>query len=128
MNRSISMGCTASYAISPPQPFEPDRIAGGVFDVMFNLPVAEIVLNEPRICALIGKRETAGVAAACADGQSGEGSGATRLQKQIDGRVMQRLAVEADEKPTAGGFHLGTDFQPCADGLELVVAKRLRCR
>jgi hypothetical protein len=48
--------------LSTPQLFEPRRIGRGVLDGVLNVPVAEIILNEPCIRALVGKREAASVA------------------------------------------------------------------
>ena len=51
-----------SFRSSTPQFFEPGGISGGVPDGVLNIPVAEIILNEPRVRALIGKSEAASVA------------------------------------------------------------------
>ena len=65
-----------------PQPLESRRIARRVFDRVFNFPMPEVILNEPGIGALIGKREAAGVAQHMGTGDEGQGSGgAARLQK-----------------------------------------------
>lgn len=45
-----------------PQLLEPARIGGGVFDGVLNVPVSEVILNEARIYAMIGKAKTASVA------------------------------------------------------------------
>src|SRR2546422_3387832 len=46
----------------PPQPFKPCGIGGGVLDGMLNIPMAEIVLNQPRIGTLVGEGKAAGMA------------------------------------------------------------------
>jgi len=45
----------------PPQPLEPRGIGGGVSNREVNVPVAGIVLYQPRICALIRQRIAARV-------------------------------------------------------------------
>jgi len=47
---------------SPPQFLEPGRVGGGIPDGVLYVPMAEVILNEPRVRALIGKREAASVA------------------------------------------------------------------
>ena len=47
---------------SPPQPLKPCRVGGGVPDGVLDVPVSEVILNEPRIRALIGEGEAASVA------------------------------------------------------------------
>jgi len=42
----------------PPQFLEPRRIGGGVTDGVLNVPVSEIILNQPRVRTLIGQGET----------------------------------------------------------------------
>jgi hypothetical protein len=45
-----------------PQPFKPCRVGCFVHDGVLNVPVAKIVLNEARVCPLIGQGEAASVA------------------------------------------------------------------
>src|SRR5436305_667208 len=47
----------AAWLTLPPQPFKPCRIRGRVLDGMLNIPVPEIVLNQPRVGALVGQGE-----------------------------------------------------------------------
>ena len=46
----------------PPEPFKPCRVGGGVPDGVLNIPVPQIVLNQPRIRALVGQGKAAGMA------------------------------------------------------------------
>jgi hypothetical protein len=81
-----------------PQFFEPRRVAGGVLDRMLYLAVTEIILNESGIRALIGKRETAGMAQHVGMRGEGQGSGVTRsLEQVIDCRAVQWSARLTDE-------------------------------
>jgi len=59
----------------PPELFEPCRVGGGVPDGVLNVPVSEIVLNEPRVRALIGKGEAASVAQHVRMGEQWQGCG-----------------------------------------------------
>src|SRR5262249_6649315 len=43
----------------PPQLFKSRGIGGGVHDVVLSVPVAELVLNEPRVRTLVGQRKAA---------------------------------------------------------------------
>jgi hypothetical protein len=82
-----------------------------------------VILNEPRIRALIGEGEAAGMAQHVGMGAKGQGSGgAVFLQEQVDGRAVQRLALLAHKKRLAGRLHPGAFFQPCADSPQLVGA------
>src|ERR1039457_4703222 len=79
-------GTADSYVLilsrSPPEPFKPGRVLDGVL----NVPVSKIVLNEPRIRALVGQGEAASVAQHMRVGKQGQGSGgAVFLQGQVHG-------------------------------------------
>ena len=61
---------------------------------MLNVAVSEIILNEPRISALVGEREAASVAQHVGMSEQGQGScSAVRYQEQVDGRSMQPLTL-----------------------------------
>ena len=47
---------------SPPQLLEPCRVGGRVLDGVLNIAMSEVILNEPRISALVGQGEAASVA------------------------------------------------------------------
>ena len=54
---------------------------------MLNVTVSEIILNEPRIRALVGQGEAASVAQHVGMGEQGQRSGLAVIpQEQIDGR------------------------------------------
>ena len=108
--------------------------------------MAEIILNEPRIRALIGKGEAASVAQHVGMGEQEQGSGgAVFPQKEIDGRAVQRLALfgsrrtaistcssllracnglrcSAHEERLAGRLHPGAFLHPCGNRPQLVAA------
>jgi hypothetical protein len=83
---------------SPPQLFEACRIGRRVLDGVLNVPVSEVILNEPRIRALVGQSEAASVAQHVGMGEQGQGSGgAVCPQEEIDRRTVQRLPLLADK-------------------------------
>ncbi len=108
---------------SPPELLEAGRVRRRVPDGVLNVPVSKIVLNEPRIRALVGEGEAAGVAQHVRVGKQGQGSGlAVRLQKQIDGGSVQWSPLLADKERLAGRLHPGAFNQPGLDRPQLVAA------
>ena len=110
---------------STPKLFKARRIGGRVLHRMLNLPVAQIILNEPRIRALVGKGEAARVAQHVRMGREGQGRGGARgLQKVVDAGTVQRLPLLAHKErfDGRGQFHTGADFQPCVDRPDFVGA------
>ena len=108
---------------SAPELFKPCRVGRGVPDGVLNVPVSEIVLNEPRIRALVGQGEAASVAQHMRMGKQGQGSGgAVFSQGQVHGGSVQRPPLLTDKERLAGRLHPGAFFQPCADGPQLVAA------
>jgi hypothetical protein len=78
-------------------------------------------LNEPRICALIGKGEAAGMAQHVRISEQRQGSGGTKFpQKQVNGRAVQRFALRAYKERLTGRFHPDAFFQPSVDGSKFV--------
>jgi len=111
-----------------PKPLEPRRVGSGVLDGMLDLAMPEIILNEPRVRALVGKGKAASMPQHVGMGAKGQGSGAAVfLHQRVDGRAMQGLALLADEERvnTGGRLHSVAFFQPCIDGLDLVEAQRV---
>lgn len=51
----------STYGLTP-QLLEPCRIGGSVSNGVLNVPVAEIILNEPGVGSLVGESEAAGMA------------------------------------------------------------------
>src|SRR5690242_11608031 len=101
------------HYLSAPKPFEPCRIGCGVPDGVLNVPMPEIILNEPCVCALVGKRKAASVAQHVGMGREGQGGGlAACAKKQIDGRAVQRRALLADKETLAGRLHPGALLEP----------------
>src|SRR5262245_59947851 len=65
----LFVSCMASGTLTrsfepslPPQLFKPPRIGCRIHDGVLNIPVAEIILNEPRIRASIRQSEATGMA------------------------------------------------------------------
>jgi hypothetical protein len=72
---------------------------------------------------LIAESEAAGMAKHVGMGAEGKESGGTvLLQKQIDRRAEQRLALLADEERLAAGLHPGVFLSARHDGAQLVAA------
>jgi hypothetical protein len=46
----------------PPEPFKPCRIGGRVSHGVLSIPVSQLVLNQPRVRALVGEGEAARLA------------------------------------------------------------------
>ena len=60
---TVLVGAHTGFAcLSPPPPFKPRRIGGGVLDGVLNIPVSQVILNQPLIGALVGEGEAAGMA------------------------------------------------------------------
>ncbi len=96
---------------------------------MLNVPVPQVVLNQARVHALIGKGKAAGVAQHVGMGEQGQGSeGAVFAQRQIDSRTVQRRTLLTDKERLAGRLHPGAFFQSAADRPQLVAAQRVRRR
>ena len=53
---------SGSAATSPPKPFKPGRVGRGIAHGVLYVPVAEVVLNQARVRALVGQGEAASVA------------------------------------------------------------------
>ena len=71
----------------PPQSFKSRRVRGRVSDGVLNVPVSQIVLNQPRVCALVGEGK-----AACM---------AEHMRMRLDGQACA-LPIGANHQP--GGF------------------------
>ena len=85
---------------------------------MLNVPVSEVILNEPSIRALIGQGEAASVAQHVGMGEQGQGSGgAVFSQEQVNGRAVQRLALLAYKERLAGRFILARSFSQALTAL-----------
>jgi hypothetical protein len=112
-----------SNFLSSPKSFEPRGIGGGVSDGVLNVPMAEIILNEPGVGSLGGKREAASMAQHVGMGREGQGGClAARIQHQIDGRAVQGLALLTHKERLASRFHPDALFQPRADCFQFIAA------
>jgi hypothetical protein len=90
-----------AYRTSPrqaglsPQLLKPRRICSRVPDGVLNIPVAEIILNEPGVGSLVGERKAASMAHYVGMGREGQGGClAACIQNQIDGRAVQGQASD----------------------------------
>ena len=78
-----------SRSLKPPQPLEPCGIGGGIFDGVADVAMPEIVLNEPRIRALVGQGEAASVADHLRVSTKGQGGKLAVLDKGgVDGGTV----------------------------------------
>jgi hypothetical protein len=68
----------------PPKPFKPRRIGRRVSHGVLNIPMSQIVLNEPRVCALIGQGEAARMA--------------EHVRVRVHGQACE-LPIAADHEP-----------------------------
>lgn len=117
------IGGALGVGFLPPELLEPGRIGGRVPDGVLNVPMSEIILNEPSIRALVGKGKAASVAQHVGMGEQGQGRGGAVFPKgKVDSGAVQRLSLLTDKERLAGRLHPGTFFQPCADGPQFVTA------
>jgi hypothetical protein len=83
----------------PPQLLKPRRVGGGVANGVL------IFLNEPRVGSLVGEGAAASVAKYVGMGQEGHsGCLAARIEKEIDGRAVQRLRCSVTKNVLPVGF------------------------
>ena len=109
--------------LSSPQSFKSCRVCRRVNDGVPDVPVSQIVLNEPRICPLVGQGEAASVAQHVRMGGQGQpGQLSIFPDRQPGGAPVKRLPVLAHKKRPAGRFHFGALGQPCFDNAQLVGA------
>jgi hypothetical protein len=114
---------------SPPESLEPRRICSGVADGVLDVAVAEVVLNEPRVRALVGQREAASVpqhVRVSIERESGQL--AVGADRQPRGPAVQGRAPVADKKGSALGLQPGPFGKPCLERPQLVAAQRVRGR
>ena len=110
----------------PPQPLKPRRIGRRVADGMLNIPMSQIILNEPRICALIRQGKAAGVTQhvrVCFNRQAC--ALAIGADRQPYGLAAERRAPFADKEYVRIGLHLGPHRQPGLDRPQFVATQRL---
>src|SRR5712692_825873 len=108
---------------SPPQPFKPRRVGRGVHDGVLNIPVSKVVLNQPRVRALVGKGEAARMAQhvrVCVNRQAcAFAIGADRQPCRL---TAQGAAPFADKEGVGLRLHFSTFCQPCLDSSYLVAS------
>lgn len=109
-----------------PKLLEPGRISGRVPDGVLNAPMPQVVLDQPRVRALVGQGEAASMAQHV--GMSGQGK-ARRLAIAADRNpshfAAQRAAAFADEEGVRLRLHPGAVSQPSLDRPQLIRAKGL---
>lgn len=87
----------------PPKPFKPCRISRRIYHSMPNIAMAEIVLNEPRVRALVGQGETASVPELVRVGRQFQpGQVAVFSDHKPGGAPVQGLSLLAYKKRAAG--------------------------
>ena len=126
------MGSFASITVigrSSPELLKPRRVGCGVLDGVLDVPMPQIILNEPRIRVLIGKGEPASVAQHVGMGEQGQGcGGAVFSQGEVHGGSVQRLPLLTHKERLAGRLHPGAFFQPNPNDPQLVASQRRRGR
>jgi hypothetical protein len=111
----------------PPQPLKPCRVGGSVPDGVLNIPMPQVVLDEPRVRALVGEGVAAGVAEHVGMGFDGQAcESAIVADHHPGGLAVQRPAPFTHEESVGVGLHPGAVGQPCFDGAYLVVAQGVR--
>jgi len=77
-----------------PQLLKSRRVGCGVPDSVLNVPVVEIILNEPGVRALVGKSEAAGMPQHLRMREKGQGGSlAVFAYGEIDGRGARACAA-----------------------------------
>jgi hypothetical protein len=116
------------YNLSP-KPFKSGRIGCGVSNGVLDVAVAEVVLDEAGVRALVGQRKTAGVTQhvrVSVERQSGPLAVGT--DREPSGPAVQRGAPVADKQGSALGLQSGSFDQPRFYGSQLIAAQRMRGR
>ena len=86
--------------------------------------MSEIILNEPRISALVGQGEAASVAQHVGMSEQGQGSGCCcSYQEQVDGAIgATRLRCSLTKNALPAGFIRARSLSHALMGPELVAA------
>jgi hypothetical protein len=88
--------------------------------------MAEVILNQPRVGALIGERLPAGVAQHMRMSENREATGnAVLFQKQIHSRSVQGFALLADEKRLSVRLQAAPFLEPDADRPLFIATERM---
>ena len=112
--------------ILSPKLFKPRRIGSGVSDCVLNVPVSKIVLDQARVCALVGQGEATSMAQHMRmHGQGQSGLLAVFTEKHKYGFPAQRPAPLTHEKGVRVGLHLGPIRKPRLDSPQLVGPQRV---
>lgn len=123
----FAQGDSSFQVLLPPELFKPGWISGGIADGVLNVAVPEVVLNEPRIRALIGEGEAAGMAEHMRMGGQGQTGPLTiAAHGKPDRAAIERPTPFADEEVIPDRLHGGSLFQPCLDEPEFIGPQRVR--
>src|SRR5215210_6935026 len=141
------MRCSPVCGLSPPEPLEPAAGHAGVMDRVFGVAMAQVVLDEAQIVALVGQIEAARVAQHMRMDRAEPRPLGCRADKVVHRLARKRLAALGDEQPrqpirprgeiALNGAQLGAgDWlldreailqplhpQPCLIEIDLVAAK-----
>ena len=110
----------------PPQLLEPRRVGGGVAHRVLDVAVAEVVLDQPGVRALVGQGVAAGVAQHVrVGGQRQPGPLAALTDRQPRGLAAQGAAPLADEKSVRRRPHRVPLRQPRLDRADFLRAQGL---
>ena len=94
---------------------------------MLNIPMPQIVLNQPRIRALVGQGKAAGMAQHVGMGFDGQACQPAIVADHQPGRLAaERAAPLADKESVGVRLHPGAVGQPCLDRPQLVTPERVR--
>ena len=104
-------GSSNLLRMSTPQPLKPGRIRRRVSNSMLNVPVSQVILDEPRIRSLVGQGEAAGVPEHVRMGGQGQpGPFAIGADQDPHHLAAKGAAAIADKKGVGLGFQPGPLF------------------
>jgi len=94
---------------------------------VLHVPVADVVLNQPCVRALVGEGEAARVAEHVRMSLNGETCAlAIRADRNPCGLAAEQVAPFTEKKSVGLQLHCSTLGQPCLDRPELVTPERVR--
>ena len=115
------------FSFLPPKLFKSGGIGGRIADGVLNVAMAEVILNEPGIRALISQGEAAGMAEHVGvRGQGQPGQFPIMADGRPDGFAVERPAPFTDKKIIPRRFHSFPFFEPCLDQPQFIGPQRVR--
>ena len=114
------------FSFLPPKLFKSGGIGGRIADGVLNVAMAEVILNEPGIRALISQGEAAGMAEHVGvRGQGQPGQFPIMADGRPDGFAIERPAPFTDKEIIPRRFHSFPLFQPRLDEAQFIGPQRV---